>query len=294
MPVHVGNNDNTEHTVLTNSQARPTLAIETRKAPDEEDNVAIPTPIDATIPWKIVAPDGRVRNIRRPIHGFEHLFDGPDDFQEVSSSGNSCNAPNFAYQPQPSQAPGQTPMLYAPECHLNSAAGMPQHTFPCNNHQQPRSKHVHEIKVPSKRKTVLKRNVLKRTRSVAQGLAQHPSRLEATDNDDHANTRSDGEEVDNEVTVVTEASKTFHIGDIEALKVFFRQRIDELTMKPVRGMVTSWVKQLEPKRKGGYGPYHKMLPSDAPEDATPPWWPRNVPYIEPAHLDKDGKLFVRS
>ncbi|KAH6201049.1 hypothetical protein HBI53_149330 [Parastagonospora nodorum] len=271
------------------SNARPTLAAETRKSLDEEDNVAIPTPIDATIPWKIVAPDGRVRNIRQPIHGFEHLFDGPDDFQEVPNSGRSCNAPSFAYQPQLSQAPGQTPMLYTSECHLNSAAGTPQHMFAYNNHQQPRSKHLHEIKVPSKRKTVLKRNVLKRTRSVAQELAQHPSPHEATD-DDQANTKSGGDELDNEVAVVTEASKTFHIGDIEALQVFFRQRIDELTMKPVRGMVTSWVKQLEPKRKGGYGPYHKMLPSEAPEDATPPWWPHNVPYIEPAHLDKDGLL----
>lgn len=293
MPVHVGNDDNTEHIVLTHSQAKSTLATGTGNPPDEEDNVAIPTPIDATIPWKIVAPDGRVRNIRRPIHGFEHLFDGPDDFQEVPSSSRSFNAPILAYQPQHSQAPGQTPKLYTPEGRLNSAAGTPQHMLAYNTHQQPRSKHLHEIKVPSKRKTVLKRNVLKRTRSVAQGLAQHPSAPEASD-DNHANTRSGGDEVDDEVAVVTESSRTFHIGDIKALQIFFRQRIDELTMKPVRGMVTSWVKQLEPKRKGGYGPYHKMLPSDAPDDATPPWWPRNVPYIEPAHLDKDGKLFVRS
>jgi hypothetical protein len=124
---------------------------------------------------------------------------------------------------------------------------------------------------------------------VAQGLSQPSSVQEASDHDANTNDNAGDDEADKEVSVMTESSRTFHIGDIEALKVFFRQRIDELTMKPVRGMVTSWVKQLEPKRKGGYGPYHKMLPSEAPDDATPPWWPRNVPYIEPAHLDKDGK-----
>jgi hypothetical protein len=112
---------------------------------------------------------------------------------------------------------------------------------------------------------------------------------------DHA-----GDENEEAVAVVNEASKSFQVGDIDGLKSFLRARIDELTMKPVRSMVTSWVKKLEPKRKGGYGPYHKMLPSAAPEDATPPWWPRTVPYIEPAHLDKDGKppiyviIYIRS
>jgi hypothetical protein len=133
------------------------------------------------------------------------------------------------------------------------------------------------------------RNVLKRTRSVAQGLAQSPNEREAINEDNNTNTNEGDEKADKELVVVTETSKTFHVGDVDALKIFFRQRIDELTMKPVRGMVTTWLKQLEPKRKGGYGPYHKLLPSQAPEDATPPWWPRTVPYIEPAHLDKDGK-----
>ena len=79
------------------------------------------------------------------------------------------------------------------------------------------------------------------------------------------------------------------MGDIKGLKTFFRHRIEELTMKPVRGMVTTWIKQLEPRRQGGYGPYHRKKPSEMPPDATPPWWPQDVPYIEPAHLNREGK-----
>jgi hypothetical protein len=92
-----------------------------------------------------------------------------------------------------------------------------------------------------------------------------------------------------ELIVKTEESKTFNVGDIVQLKIFFRNRIDELTMKPVRSLVTAWVKQLEPKRKGLHGPYHKKLPSEAAPELSPPWWPKTVPYSEPAHLDKDGK-----
>jgi hypothetical protein len=118
-------------------------------------------------------------------------------------------------------------------------------------------------------------------------LSQSRRTHEASDPEDNIDNADD--EKDSEVAVVNESSKTFQVGDIEGLKIFLRARIDELTMKPVRSMVTSWVKKLEPKRKGGYGPYHKMLPAYAPDDATPPWWPQTVPYIEPAHLDKDGK-----
>lgn len=132
-----------------------------------------------------------------------------------------------------------------------------------------------------------KRKSLKRTRSVAQGLSQPRGAFDASDDD---NDRDDGDDDrDTEIIVITETARHCQMGDMKALKNFFRHRIDELTMKPVRGMVTAWIKQLEPKRLGGYGPYHRKLPAEAPADATPPWWPQNVPYIEPAHLDKDSK-----
>jgi hypothetical protein len=135
---------------------------------------------------------------------------------------------------------------------------------------------------PEPQHVTKKTPALKRTRSVAQGLSRSRSVREASD------IENNDDEYGEERFVKTEESKTFHVGDIEQLMIFFRNRIDELTMKPVRSMLTAWVKQLEPKRKGLHGPYHKMLPAEAPED-TPPWWPRTVPYSEPAHLDKDGK-----
>jgi hypothetical protein len=95
---------------------------------------------------------------------------------------------------------------------------------------------------------------------------------------------------DRDASVPTAKSYTFYIGDVKELKRFFRKRLDELTMKPVRPIVTAWVKLLEPKRLTRFGPYHKKLPNEQPQECTPPWWPRDVPYEEPSHLDKDGKL----
>jgi hypothetical protein len=81
----------------------------------------------------------------------------------------------------------------------------------------------------------------------------------------------------------------FYIGDVEGFIKFLRRRLDELTMKPLRPIVTAWIKFLEPKRLSRYGPYHKKLPGDMPAECTPPWWPHDVPYEEPSHLDKMGK-----
>ena len=121
----------------------------------------------------------------------------------------------------------------------------------------------------------------KRTRSRAgeprHGAAQHFSE----DGDDK-------QYDDRDVPVATQKSHTFYIGDVKPLMGFFHRRLDELTMKPVRPIVTAWVKQLEPKRLSLYGPYHKKLPREQPSECTPPWWPQDVPYEEPSHLDKAG------
>lgn len=90
----------------------------------------------------------------------------------------------------------------------------------------------------------------------------------------------------NEDRVATEEFQSFYVGDIPAFKKFLYRRFDELTMKPLRGIVTHWVKLIEPRRLGDWGKYHEMLPSEA---ETPPWWPRTVIYKEPSHLKKDGK-----
>lgn len=222
-----------------------------------------------------MAADGRVEYIYTPIGGFEHLFK------------DSSNTRQPAGQPQQLKTPAKT----ASQCttiNTPSATRRSQPHLTRNESQQPHVGSPRKPNVPSKKvgPKLTKQNALKRSRSVAQGLSQPSRHGQRTNGDDDGNEHYEHEE---ETTVINEPSKTFHIGDIEAIKIFFRYRIDELTMKPVRGMVTSWLRQLEPKRKGGYGPYHKMLPCEAPADATPPWWPHNVPYVEPAHLDKDGK-----
>lgn len=238
-----------------------------------------------------MAPDGQVQNIYVPIPGLEHLFKAPSSCQGASVSNHSADAHYSAHKPQHVQASGKTTPLCTIDYPLN-AAGTPVQAATHDVTQHSRSRNSHDIRINLRKMAVpkpAKRNVLKRTRSIAQCLSRPSSAHEVSDDDANTSNNAGDNEVEREILVVTESSRTFHVGDVEALKVFFRQRIDELTMKPVRGMVTAWVKQLEPKRKGGYGPYHKMLPSQAPEDATPPWWPRDVPYIEPAHLDKDGK-----
>jgi hypothetical protein len=103
---------------------------------------------------------------------------------------------------------------------------------------------------------------------------------------------SDDDEEDENRVVANDESNTFYIGDFNELERFIRQRFKELTMKPLRGIVTSWIKLLEPRRLGTYGKYHEMLPSQMSEDATPPWWPKTIIYKEPSHLGKDGMSFV--
>jgi hypothetical protein len=235
-----------------------------------------------------VSADGREAYIYAPISGFEHLFKVPGDSQEASGFSRSSDTLQAAREPPQTHVPGKTTFSCSVGRPL-SATGTPQHDSTHTGGRQLRNKDARKLSVSSQQKaapSLTTQKVLKRTRSVAQGLSQPRNVRDVSDAEDRA---SNGDDEVEEVSVVTEDSKTFCIGDIEALKVFFRHRIDELTMKPVRSMVTSWVKQLEPKRKGGYGPYHKMLPSEAAEDATPPWWPQSVPYVEPAHLDKDGK-----
>ncbi|KAI0578281.1 DUF2841 domain-containing protein [Pyrenophora tritici-repentis] len=119
--------------------------------------------------------------------------------------------------------------------------------------------------------TAPERRKRKRTRAIVQDSSED-------DIDDHYGPR--------DVTISTHTAYHFHIGDLDALKKFFRRRLDELTTKPVRPIVTAWLKLLEPKRLSIYGRYHKKLPREQPPACTPPWWPHDVPYEEPSHLDK--------
>lgn len=74
-------------------------------------------------------------------------------------------------------------------------------------------------------------------------------------------------------------------------------------MKPMRDIVTAWVKRLEPRRQKQYGPYqrykyidgangseiHTTSRSGRKQSTKPPWWPSDVPYVEPSHLKLQRK-----
>ena len=77
---------------------------------------------------------------------------------------------------------------------------------------------------------------------------------------------------------------TLHIGDEESTKHFYRTRLREIGLKALRQIVTEWVKIIEPNRLRLYGPYHKKSPSKSDPARSPPWWSKDVPYEEPAHL----------
>lgn len=117
---------------------------------------------------------------------------------------------------------------------------------------------------------------LNKSRLIAQDRSQHTYKVEEDDDTDC-------------VTTTSGSSYTFYIGDIDKLSKFFRRRFEELTMKPLRPIVTAWIKALEPSRLGSYGPYHKTLPKDQKPECTPAWWPADVRYEEPSHLNKTSK-----
>jgi hypothetical protein len=125
-------------------------------------------------------------------------------------------------------------------------------------------------------------NPRKRTRSTARGRTQRAVAQDVSDDE------YDEQYDDQDVRVATEKSYNLYIGDVPEVKKFYHRRLDELTMKPLRPIVTAWIKQREPKRLSNFGPYHKKLACDMPPECTPPWWPRDVPYEEPSHLDKAG------
>ncbi|PVH92184.1 hypothetical protein DM02DRAFT_635564 [Periconia macrospinosa] len=77
-----------------------------------------------------------------------------------------------------------------------------------------------------------------------------------------------------------------NVNDSNAVKAFYKVRLEELGTKPLRPIVTAWVKRLAPQRANDFGNYRKTSSPDSlrPEGNYPPWWPCNAPYIEPSHL----------
>ncbi|KAJ4991704.1 hypothetical protein SVAN01_02819 [Stagonosporopsis vannaccii] len=243
--------------------------MEGKPTEDTDDEVAMPIPI-ATL----VFQDGRTEPVYTPLLGHEHLFSAQSTSSSAASFSKRVHRP---IQAAPVQVSGKFTCLRAVRHRrLHASAGTPQLAIPEPPKQslpqkQPTRRPRRSV---AQKQGLLKSKSLKRTRSVAQGLAPNSNADAAIGGNDHEQT----------IEVVTEESKTFYIGDIDAFKEFLRCRFDELTMKPLRGIATHWVKLLEPRRLGDWGKYHEMLPSEAD---TPPWWPKTVIYKEPSHLKKD-------
>ncbi|KAF1947032.1 hypothetical protein EJ02DRAFT_171497 [Clathrospora elynae] len=231
------------------------LTIKHDTPDDYVDQFAAPTLIAQGL-WKVTSPNGLEELTYKPIPGFEHMW--TPSAQSLSQRGLRAHS-RGTVGPTQATTMARTPATYRPR----------------------------------------RRKTIKRSRSVARGShSPHSAVQDSTDDEneyehehEYARAAEDGgRHAWDMVRVATDQSHTFYIGDVDELSKFFRRRLDELTMKPVRPIITAWIKQLEPKRLSQYGPYHKQLPGDLPPHRTPPWWPHNVPYEEPSHLDKAGLL----
>ncbi|KAF2994565.1 hypothetical protein E8E13_000117 [Curvularia kusanoi] len=236
-------------------QKQNTATAGDKPAQSDDDEVAMPIPI-ATL----VFHDGRTEPVYKPLAGHEHLFRAQPIAPPRTPFVNLAPKPIRPIQAAPTPVP-RSSRPATPEQEQNT--GSRQQSLSC------------EQKGPSaQRQDRLKSKSLKRTRSVARGLSA--SRKVALN--------EDVDESKDAIEILTEETRTFYIGDVNAFKEFLHCRFDELTMKPLRGIVTHWVKLLEPRRLGDWGKYHEMLPSEA---ETPPWWPATVIYKEPSHLKKN-------
>ncbi|KAH6622096.1 hypothetical protein C7974DRAFT_215983 [Boeremia exigua] len=244
--------ENCDYPVPVQAAAAQTTGDGKHADDDDENDVAMPIPI-ATL----VFQDGRTQPVYKPLAGLEHLFKAQPRTSPQASFSSRTSDIRRPIRLEPARVPGP-----------------PQHATEPAQQAKPQIKPTgRQRKAVAPRQSLPKSRSLKRCRSVAQGSAS--DRKAVVDNDEEANQT---------IGVVTEEAQTFYIGDVDAFQRFLHCRFDELTMKPLRGIVTHWVKLLEPRRLGDWGKYHEMLPSEAD---TPPWWPETVIYKEPSHLKKE-------
>ena len=147
---------------------------------------------------------------------------------------------------------------------------------------------LNDYKQSSPSRTIPSLPLLEKKSEAKRGTKQKPKR-DSSQNPKRRRSISQGDGEEGEVSVRTFSSERFYIGDEIALRSFVECRLDEFTLKPLRKIVAEWMKIVAPNRRRKYGPYHKMLPSDMPPQSTPPWWPEDVIYTEPAHLLGTGQ-----
>ncbi|KAF2788123.1 hypothetical protein K505DRAFT_342363 [Melanomma pulvis-pyrius CBS 109.77] len=122
----------------------------------------------------------------------------------------------------------------------------------------------------------VKRKAVPRTRSAPKPKSQRRSRVKGRF---HAE-----EDNDNSVSVSTVSTHDLYLGDCEGMAFFYQTRCHEVNQTFLKQVVTRWLLALDRHRKRRYSSYTKKLPTEMPEGSTPPWWPRDIPYIEPSHL----------
>ncbi|KAJ4286953.1 hypothetical protein N0V90_012833 [Kalmusia sp. IMI 367209] len=76
---------------------------------------------------------------------------------------------------------------------------------------------------------------------------------------------------------------SFDFGDIKGLRHFLFTRFKEVTLKPLRYIVTAWIHWIQPNRRKIYGAYNSRTNKHESSE-LPPWWPTTVPYDEPTRL----------
>ncbi|OAL51010.1 hypothetical protein IQ07DRAFT_408719 [Pyrenochaeta sp. DS3sAY3a] len=256
--------------------AKQAIVIASKEAQDashKEDNVVLPIPIAATLPLgKIVTSDGREHPFYpsyyyAPLVGFEHCLPAPAPAPapEAPVAKPTFQPPPNVSRPRPLAQPSSPAYIQSVE-DTRFHKSLP---VPASSH------HVHAHPTASEAQ---QHQRLKRRRSTQNPILDRKTQplIEYDDVNDDKNI----------VRPIAERTHSFYIGDIDALTLFFRRRFEELTTRPLRQIVTDWIKQLEPRRLGEYGPYHKMLPKEQPPGFTPFWWPEHVPYNEPSHLSK--------
>jgi hypothetical protein len=119
----------------------------------------------------------------------------------------------------------------------------------------------------------------------------HPSVHQKQPTKYHRKGDDDGNNEEHDPVATRVHAERTYINDIEGLVKFYRCRFDELTMKPLRKVITQWITKIEPQRSTTYGSYDARLPPDRPKGTTPPWWPDHCPYLEPSHLRRERTDF---
>ncbi|KAF2020328.1 hypothetical protein BU24DRAFT_459920 [Aaosphaeria arxii CBS 175.79] len=83
------------------------------------------------------------------------------------------------------------------------------------------------------------------------------------------------------------STSTFYIANVDALQSFYKTRLGQLPARALRKIVTQWIAIIRPRRRT-YGRYSKkQFPSELRKDQCPPWWPKDVYYEDPFHLERD-------